>query len=153
MCALSPHPGESATLELDASTVTSVTGFVASLPEPIGDAEQTQPAGAQIFRDIGCAACHTPSLAGVPPYSDLLLHDMGDNLNDGVTQGLARGQDWRTAPLWGLRDRPRYLNDDRATTLPVAIRAHAGKAAPAMVAYSSLSDADRGALLVFRAAL
>src|SRR5206468_9689646 len=57
-------------------------------------------------------------------YSDLVVHNMGQALNDGVTQGLARGGDWRTAPLWGLGARVFFLHDGRTSDLTQAIQAH-----------------------------
>jgi CxxC motif-containing protein (DUF1111 family) len=106
-----------------------------------------------VFRRIGCAACHTPTLASpqgdVPLFADLLLHDLGPALDDGVVQGQARGQDWRTTPLWGLGQRTRFLHDARADTLLAAIAAHAGEAAPVVRAFRTLPDAEREALIAF----
>lgn len=93
--------------------------------------------GRQFFSDTGCALCHTPSLktyvkTSVPAmggksvdlFSDLLLHDMGTGLADGVQQGQAGGRDWRTAPLWGLGQRLFFLHDGRSSDLRTAIQAH-----------------------------
>ena len=98
---------------------------------------------------MGCAACHVPDLGGVPLYSDLLVHDMGPVLDDGVVQGAARGADWRTTPLWGLRDRPRLLHDGRARSIEAAILAHGGEAEAAAQRFRGLSAAERSALLEF----
>jgi CxxC motif-containing protein (DUF1111 family) len=82
-------------------------------------------------------------------YSDLLLHDMGPALDDHVVQGRASGSDWRTAPLWGLSSRTRYLHDGRATTLTAAIEAHGGEAAAARKRFIALPAKERANLLAF----
>jgi CxxC motif-containing protein (DUF1111 family) len=97
-----------------------------------------------------------PPLAGVDVrlYSDLLLHDLGPGLDDGVPQGAAASSEWRTAPLWGLtRGRVAYLHDGRARTVAEAIRLHGGEAAAARGGFSRLSGAEREALLRFLASL
>jgi CxxC motif-containing protein (DUF1111 family) len=142
--------------EDDGTKVRAVTSFVAALPAPTGrpDADGslvTQ--GAAVFRATGCIACHTASLPGpqgdVRLYSDLLLHDMGPALDDGVVQGNASGRDWRTTPLWGLGARTRYLHDGRARTVRAAIQAHGGEAAPAAARFRDLPAPERDALLAF----
>ncbi len=149
--------GEAAGPEDDGTIARATTAFVASLVAPVRPAEHLAPAGAAIFRRTGCAACHVPSLrAGdqeVPLYSDLLLHDMGPALDDGVPQGQATGRDWRTTPLWGLGDRVRYLHDGRARTIPAAILAHGGEAEQAVQRFRKLTADERAALLAFLAAL
>jgi CxxC motif-containing protein (DUF1111 family) len=92
--------------------------------------------GRKLFTDAGCALCHTPTLgtgnAGVAALrnqpvnllSDLLVHDMGPGLADGVTQGQAGPREFRTAPLWGLGQRLFFLHDGRTSDLREAIRAH-----------------------------
>jgi CxxC motif-containing protein (DUF1111 family) len=92
--------------------------------------------GRQLFTDTGCALCHTPTLntgnATVAAlrnqpanlFSDLLVHDMGPGLSDGVTQGQAGSTEFRTAPLWGLGQRLFFLHDGRTSDLREAIRAH-----------------------------
>ncbi|MCX7620291.1 MAG: thiol oxidoreductase [Acidimicrobiales bacterium] len=127
--------------------------------------------GAEVFDRIGCAACHTPSfvtgqvtlsaLAGqvIYPYSDLLLHDMGDGLADGFPEGEASGREWRTPPLWGIGLRrtvsgtETYLHDGRARTLSEAILWHGGEGQAARDRFVQLSTGDRNALLRFLAAL
>ena len=85
----------------------------------------------------------------MPLYSDLLLNEMGRALDDGVTQGQARVQDWRTTPLWGLRQRERFLHDARARTIEAAILANSGEAEPVLERFRALSSAERQALLSF----
>ena len=112
------------------------------LAPPVASTEQPGGAssidnGKQLFRQVGCAACHTPmmrtgnsSVAAlrnqpVNLYSDLMLHDMGPGLSDGVSQGQAGPRDFRTAPLWGVGQRVFFLHDGRASDLIAAIAAHA----------------------------
>ncbi len=82
------------------------------------------------------------------PYSDFLLHDMGD-LGDGIAQGSATGRQMRTAPLWGVRTRPLLLHDGRATSLDAAILAHDGQGKGARDRFSRLPAGARFALLEF----
>ncbi len=123
------------------------------------------PAGAALFAKISCATCHVPTLktrsdypiaalAGIdaPIYSDVLLHDMGEDLADGIRDGEATSRDWRTPPLIGLRFAKTYLHDSRAHSLDEAILLHDGRgseAAGSVTAYRALSAADREALLTF----
>jgi CxxC motif-containing protein (DUF1111 family) len=131
--------------------IAALTEFVAALPAP--EPVRADPVGAAVFRDAGCAACHTPALdAGGEQarlYSDLLLHDMGPALDDTVVQGSAQGPEWRTAPLWGLADRKRFLHDGRADTLAAAILAHGGEAERARERFRALSAVQRRRLLQF----
>jgi CxxC motif-containing protein (DUF1111 family) len=116
--------------------------------------------GRAVFRAIGCANCHVPSMQTGPndvaaldrvifhPYSDFLLHDMG-RLGDGIEQGRATGREMRTAPLWGLREATRLLHDGRSDSVGDAIRSHDGQARDARQRYFQLSRVDRAALLAF----
>ncbi|WP_375176371.1 di-heme oxidoreductase family protein [Marinobacter mobilis] len=124
--------------------------------------------GAELFNDSGCAGCHTPrhQTGTVPgraelsnqtiwPYTDLLLHDLGDGLADGRSEFLADGREWRTPPLWGLGlaqtvlPRAGFLHDGRARTLEEAILWHSGEAQPANDHYQALAADDRAALIRF----
>jgi len=93
--------------------------------------------GRDVFSNIGCALCHTPTLRTasnstvvalrdrpVNLYSDLLVHDMGTGLADGVTQGSAGPREFRSAPLWGLGQRIFFLHDGRTSDLVEAIQQH-----------------------------
>jgi CxxC motif-containing protein (DUF1111 family) len=92
--------------------------------------------GRKVFADIGCALCHTPTLKtgnttvaalryqDVNLFSDLALHGMGPGLADDISQGAAKGDEFRTAPLWGLGQRIFFLHDGRTTDLVEAIQAH-----------------------------
>jgi CxxC motif-containing protein (DUF1111 family) len=100
--------------------------------------------GSRVFGAIGCALCHTPTLQTGPSpvtaslnnananlFSDLLVHHMGDNLADGVSQGGAGPDEFRSAPLWGLGQRIFLLHDGRSTDLADAIGQHAGRGSEA----------------------
>ena len=116
------------------------------------------------FSSTGCALCHTPSLKTgnttvaalrnqtANLYSDLLVHDMGEALADGVVQGGAGPREFRSAPLWGLGKRIFFLHDGRTSDLIVAIRAHAstGSEANGVVArFNALSESSKQDLLNF----
>ncbi len=127
---------------------------------PFGDVEL---AGEQVFDSIGCAQCHIPSLASslgpVEAYTDLLLHDMGPDLADGLHFGdlgpaaETTGSEWRTQPLWGVSMHGPWLHDGRADTLRRAIVMHGGEAQASRDAFVALSQQDRRALLAFLEAL
>lgn len=113
--------------------------------------------GEGTFEAIGCAACHVPSLPSprglVPAYSDLLLHDMGEELADGLVMGLASGAEFRTAPLWGVVATGPYLHDGRADTLEDAILAHGGEGQASRDAFEALSATEREGLITFLGSL
>ncbi|WP_414897789.1 di-heme oxidoredictase family protein [Rhodovulum sp. YEN HP10] len=123
-------------------------------------------AGKKLFHDSGCAACHRPAfvtrrLPEAPalsfqliwPYSDLLLHDMGEGLAGGGAG--PSGREWRTPPLWGLglaralEPQAGYLHDGRARSLLEAVLWHGGEAAPARDRVATMPAADRAALIRF----
>lgn len=133
-----------------------------AIPRRVGLTER----GEALFRAIQCAACHVPALqtradypirqlAGIaaPIYSDLLLHDMGAALADGLTEGSATSPAWRTAPLIGLRFSESYLHDGRAATLTDAVLAHDGEAAASRSAFQALSSDDQRTLIDYVSAL
>ena len=124
--------------------------------------------GKRIFYESGCIACHTPkfitSKEGVPdaqafqliwPYTDLLLHDMGEGLADNRPEGDADGREWRTPPLWGIgltktvNGHTYFLHDGRARNLEEAILWHGGEAASARQRFVGLAKPDRLALITF----
>jgi CxxC motif-containing protein (DUF1111 family) len=110
-------------------------------------------AGRDLFDAAGCAGCHTPRLVGprgpLPVYSDLLLHDMGPALADGLLQGEADGDEFRTQPLWGIAAVGPYLHDGRATTLDEAIRMHGGEGQRSASHYADLSIAEQDQIVAF----
>jgi CxxC motif-containing protein (DUF1111 family) len=118
--------------------------------------------GKMVFDNIGCDACHTPSLKTgkstfnslsnktFSPLSDFALHDMGVGLEDRVSQGGASGREFRTAPLWGLGQRIFFLHDGRTTDLLVAIRQHSSTGSEAKQVidnFEMLGNGDKQALL------
>lgn len=109
--------------------------------------------GRQLFHQANCAGCHVPRLNGprgpIPAYSDLLLHDMGEALADGIVMGEASGSEFRTQPLWGLAAVGPYLHDGRADTIDQAILAHGGEASASRDAYAAMSAADQADLIEF----
>ena len=134
--------------EVDANFVHALAAFVRGLPPPGRNGTDT--VGEAAFRSFGCAGCHVPDM---PPamnvFSDFCVHRMGDTLADGIFDHGARGDEFRTAPLWGLRVRNLYLHDGRATSLDAAIVAHGGEAEPAAEAYQNAPSDQRAALLRF----
>ncbi|HCK17294.1 MAG TPA: thiol oxidoreductase [Thalassospira sp.] len=125
-------------------------------------------AGEKIFAAVGCASCHTPRYAlperaDLPeqsgqviwPYTDLLLHDMGDGLADHRPEAQASGTEWRTPPLWGIGraqeidPRARFLHDGRAKTILEAILWHGGEAKSARNAVTRMPPSERSQLLAF----
>ncbi|MEO0324595.1 MAG: di-heme oxidoredictase family protein [Myxococcota bacterium] len=121
-------------------------------PEPEPPTERTRE-GEGLFEAVGCADCHVRALESprglVPLYSDLLLHDMGPELADGVPMRDATGFEFRTQPLWGVAAAAPYLHDGRADTLDEAIRFHGGEARAARDGYAELASDARDALLAF----
>jgi CxxC motif-containing protein (DUF1111 family) len=128
--------------------------------------------GEQLFAAIGCALCHRPQLQTATqtrypqlanrrfaPYTDLLLHDMGDGLADGRPDYGAGGRDWRTPPLWGLgryaeiNEHTQLLHDGRARSVEEAILWHGGEALTARNRYAAMPKAQREALQEFLASL
>lgn len=128
--------------------------------------------GEQLFRQAGCAACHLPELrTGDYPllplianttfraFTDLLLHDMGDDLADGRPDFLAGPRDWRTPPLWGIglsaqvNGSTHLLHDGRARNVLEAILWHGGEAKAAKDAFSKMPADEREALIAFVNAL
>ena len=132
--------------------------------------------GEALFHTIGCGDCHVPKLGSVAGlYSDLLLHDLGDRLSDpspappntGLGRQSAGGyssrivlvnqpssfrqrmRQWKTPPLWGLRDSGPYLHDGRAETIEEAIAYHVGQAERAATAFLRLPAEGRNQILAF----
>ncbi len=152
------------------SDIEVFSAFMRFLAPPAPSA--TEPGGASsidkgraVFSEIGCNLCHTPSLttdpnsriaalAGKPAnlFSDLAVHRMGKNLADGISQGQADGDEFRTPPLWGLGQRLFFLHDGRTTDLVVAIKEHKSsksEASGVIRRYDHLGEADKQHLLNF----
>lgn len=124
--------------------------------------------GKKIFNEIQCASCHIPKMQTgttysisslrnqiIRPFTDLLLHDMGEELADNALDFLANGQEWRTQPLWGIglfntvNGHTNLLHDGRARNVTEAIVWHGGEAANSKNKFKQLSTEDRNNLLVF----
>ncbi len=140
--------------ELPESQLFDLVAFTLLLAAPTPDAPSAQTErGARAFHEIGCDACHLPTLHGprgaIPAYTDLLLHDMGDGLADGFPMGEANGREFRTQPLWGIAVANPYLHDGRASTIDDAIRWHDGEAASIRDAYVALTTDEQQDLLAF----
>jgi CxxC motif-containing protein (DUF1111 family) len=124
--------------------------------------------GAELFESARCSACHVPVLetgksAELPelgeqriqPYTDLLLHDLGDALSDARPAFEASGSEWRTPPLWGIglvervNGHTRFLHDGRARDLSEAILWHGGEAQFSRDRFLSMSREERGSLIAF----
>ena len=159
-CRRQPHGADAPeNVEIPTRLFDYVAHFVAHIPPPAaGRLTARVRRGRRTFATIGCAQCHTPSHrtpAGIIwPYTDLLLHDMGEGLADDRPEGAANGREWRTAPLWGIGARVggagrTLLHDGRARDVDEAIRWHGGEAAHARRAYQRLSEAQRRELLAF----
>jgi CxxC motif-containing protein (DUF1111 family) len=115
--------------------------------------------GETLFTTINCSACHVPRIGaiGVQPFTDLLVHDLGDGLADHRPDFDAGPRDWRTAPLWGLGQAAfgdtRLLHDGRARSVEEAILWHGGEAEAAKGRYARLPREDREALIRFLSTL
>ncbi len=118
--------------------------------EPLNDQRRR---GLEVFDALGCGKCHTPRLKGpagpLPVYSDLLIHDMGAGLADGLRAGEATGREFRTQPLWGISAVGPYLHDGRASTIEAAILWHGGEGQASRDAFEALDGEARGDLIEF----
>jgi hypothetical protein len=153
--------------EDDGTNVALFVDFLSVLaPTPAGqypsnDVRREALAGRRLFKRLRCRSCHTDRLRGprsvvashglrkVVLFTDLLLHDLGPALADGIEQGEASGSEFRTAPLAGVAFSAPYLHDGRAATLDGAILAHGGEAIRARDAFSALSAAERAQVRAF----
>ena len=166
-CRAQPHGGAP---EVDDTVLDLVSFYSRNLAVPArrdpGDAQVL--AGKRVFYEAGCAACHNPKfvtdrLADRPeqsfqliwPYTDLLLHDMGEGLADDRPEVRASGREWRTPPLWGIgltelvTGRQSFLHDGRARTLLEAVLWHGGEAQASRDTVARLPKAERDALIRF----
>lgn len=160
--------------EIDVAKVSRVAHYLRALAVPAQRAPDDPQVrrGRDAFVAAGCAACHVPELRsgqGSPiealrgvafrPYTDLLLHDMGDGLADGRCDGAANGREWRTPPLWGIGLVPivnghsQYLHDGRARSLEEAVLWHGGEAQRSRDAFARMGADDRAAMLAFLGSL
>lgn len=145
--------------DLRTADLTALTDYVAQLPAPREIADQPlADEGEDVFHEVGCATCHVESVGPAERvFSDLLLHDMGEALSDAgfgyaevaTSELVAVAQEWRTPPLWGVRDSAPYLHDGRADTLSDAIAMHGGEAQSVVAAWSELEEGERASLDAF----
>jgi CxxC motif-containing protein (DUF1111 family) len=161
-------PAANGNAELNEADVTRLTTYMRLLGVPAQrDATEAEvKLGERLFHDVGCASCHVSTLTtgdthpfvelraqNIRPYTDLLLHDLGEGLADASAQESA--QEWRTAPLWGaglsenIQGHVSLLHDGRARSVLEAVLWHGGEAAPAQARFTQLSPEDRQALLRF----
>src|SRR5260221_2036174 len=144
------------------SVMTAAAGSSTAQPASTATSGASVTRGNQVFTNIGCQACHTKTfttakaqLTGqsnviIQPLSDFAVHDMGSGLADGVSQGTANGNEFRTAPLWGVGQRIFFLHDGRTKDLSVAIQQHASRGSEANTVinnYNMLSQSDQQSLL------
>ncbi|MBL0918607.1 MAG: c-type cytochrome [Hydrogenophaga sp.] len=173
-CLAAPNGSKNGQPEIDAKTLNEVVFYQATLAPPArrnaSDAQVLR--GQRLFAQAQCAVCHRPSyttaegpfphltskaLQGqtIWPYTDLLLHDMGDALADDRPDFLANGRQWKTPPLWGIglfkdvNGHTRLLHDGRANGVLEAILWHGGEAEASKQQVLQFSDADRRALVKF----
>ena len=154
--------------EVPSSVLDAVVFYVKTLrvpPRRDVNAPDVQ-AGGALFQEIGCAGCHLPTLrtgqspiaalsqVEFHPFTDLLLHDMGPELDDGYTEGRATTAEWRTPPLWGIGltettqgEQAFFMHDGRAQTLEEAIGLHGGEGSSSRSAFQALG-ADRQSQLI-----
>lgn len=166
-CKASAHGG---TPEIPQVKVRQVTNYQRLLAPP-GRRNWDDPQvlrGKQMFHEAKCTSCHTPkfvtgTVTDLPelsnqtiyPYTDLLLHDMGDELADNRPDFEATGKEWRTPPLWGIglvktvNRHTFFLHDGRARNIQEAILWHGGEAKKSQEAFVNMPKADREALLAF----
>lgn len=156
--------------EITALRLAATELYVRSLSVPMRrDVEDQQVRrGEQLFAEAHCAVCHVPELRTgdfgplpqlarqtIHPYSDLLLHDMGEGLADGRPDFLASGTEWRTPPLWGIglsqkvNGAGSFLHDGRARNFVEAILWHGGEAEASRAAFRELARKDREAVVAF----
>ncbi|MBI1837644.1 MAG: thiol oxidoreductase [Flavobacteriia bacterium] len=156
--------------EISNQKINDLTFYISTLKAPSqrNKADSKVIRGEEIFNQIQCISCHKPTLQTgyspikalsnieFHPYTDLLLHDMGYNLDDNYTEGIAYTSEWRTAPLWGLGLAKKsqggqyfLLHDGRAHSIEEAILFHGGEAYTRKMMYKALADEDKKALIQF----
>jgi CxxC motif-containing protein (DUF1111 family) len=164
------YSGHEVDPEVSYQTVQDVVFYLKTLKAPVQRSQQDAAVagGKQIFINIGCAKCHTPThttgnspIAALAnktfsPYTDLLLHDMGTGLDDGYTEGTAKTSEWRTPALWGLglsknSQGGNYflMHDGRAKSIEEAIALHGGEGQQSKQNFQQLSPGDKNNLLKF----
>ncbi|MBE2894988.1 di-heme oxidoredictase family protein [Spirabiliibacterium falconis] len=145
-------------LDLPLARLNAIAFYLTKLRSPANVSEGLHQKGEQLFQQIGCNECHTPVLETADhirfmPYTDLLLHDMGEALSDNRPEFEASASEWRTTALWGLNARINagiaLLHDARARNVSEAILWHSGQGQASKEKFKQLNAADRQALLDF----
>ena len=163
-CRAMPSGAAEGEVEIPQPLFDYVVHFVAHMPPPrAGKLKPRVRRGQARFAESGCASCHNPAFdtgAGrIWPYTDLLLHDMGEGLADHRPEGDASGREWRTPPLWGIGTARKVsghatlLHDGRARNVREAILWHDGEAAAARRAFQNLPPESQRDLMAFINAL
>ena len=168
--ARAPSGGEGGAPELGSGYLERLTLYIRVLAVPAARnlGVPMVRAGARLFEELGCGACHRPTLRTedqptlpllawqtIHPFTDLLLHDMGEELADDRDDFAASGREWRTPPLWGIglvevvNRHTRFLHDGRARSLEEAILWHGGEAARVRDSFVHLDRGERDSLLAF----
>jgi CxxC motif-containing protein (DUF1111 family) len=164
------YPGKSTDgdkrVEVPKKVLSQIADFTRYLAAPPVTQRGDVSRGKALFAQMRCTACHVPSLPTKPSavhplggrnvyaYSDMLLHDMGEQLSDGISEGRAGPGQFRTPPLWGLNaSGPPYLHDGRAKSLAEAIALHGGEAQASAERFRGLATEDVDALLRFLSSL
>lgn len=141
-------------IELPDDFRNDIVAFLKMLRAP--QAHDETGAGFALFRQTGCLSCHAVLTGAdgkpVHAYTDLLLHDLGPELDDGIAEGAAAPSEWRTAPLWDVADNLAgggLLHDGRARDIAEAVRWHGGEASQARASFTALSPKKRKLLETF----
>ena len=167
---IDPYSGLEVDPEVSTMVLHDLVFYLKTIKAPI-QRNQDDPdimAGKQLFTSIKCASCHTPTLTTgyspisalsykeIHPYTDLLLHDMGAELNDGYTEGFALTSEWRTPPLWGLGLSKEsqggtifLMHDGRALSIQDAILMHGGEAERSKNGFIQLTESEKNQLIKF----
>lgn len=159
-CRAAPHGGTWNEPEITGELVAMIRDYLVSIAPPEQSSIMSQ-SGSRLFTEAGCAACHAPVLPSpkgpVQAYTDLLLHDMGGELDGGATEPGVSSSEWKTAPLWGisriLASGAHFLHDGRSRTLEDAILAHGGEGSASRSRYLALHKDERERLLSFLSSL
>lgn len=146
--------------DLPALRLDAIAFYLSNLSIPKQREPKKHLEGAKIFETLNCTACHVPSYKTslgikIKPYTDLLLHHMGEGLADGRSEFLANGSEWRTPPMWGIglykkvSGEANYLHDGRARNIEEAILWHGGEAEESKKAFMALDKNSREKVLLF----
>jgi CxxC motif-containing protein (DUF1111 family) len=163
-----PYSGATTDPEISSQTIEDVVFYLKTLKAPIPRSFPEEATAKALFANAGCDKCHRPQwttghspIAAISnktfyPYTDLLLHDMGQGLDDGYTEGSALTSEWKTPALWGLglsknSQGGNYylLHDGRARSIEDAILMHGGEATQSREKYKSFSAPDKRSLITF----